>query len=68
MSGLYERMRTRALRLCYRVLYRLAEAGISEGSNIIYGFSRKFRAPGEVADKDLYYEIHRLADAIKGAS
>lgn len=56
------------LRLCYRILYRIAEAGIACGSDIVYGFARKFRAPKDVPDEDLPNEIDRLAKALQGAS
>jgi hypothetical protein len=57
------------LRLIYRFLYWMADrCGAEAGSDIVYGFYRKFKKPSEVEDSELGSETKRLGKAIMEAS
>lgn len=59
----------RVARLIYRFLYWMGnECGPRAGSNIVYGFHRKFRKPEDVEDHELAHEIKRLRAAIMEAT
>lgn len=55
-------------RLLYRFLYWFADTvGANAGSNIVYGFYRKFRKPADIPAEELPDEIQRLGKAIQEA-
>lgn len=57
------------LRLIYKFMYWYAgDVGIAAGSDIVYGFNRKFRKPADIPKAELLDEIKRLHDAILKAT